>query len=81
MDIKTLINELKKANEHQKIISKHTLLVNDKSQTLGALFFICSLKKEYKLMIPAPFHSELLKDTTVPTALEVLQHKEVLLLQ
>lgn len=81
MNTLDLLNTLKKANEHTNTVSKHTLIVNDKSETQGALFFIPINGKEFKVLIPAPFHSEVLSDDKKPTYLQVLQHKEAFILK
>jgi len=81
MNIEFLIKKLKEVNELQTPIRKHTLLVNEKSETQGALFFIPIESKEYKVLIPAPFHKELLSTDEAPSHHKVINHKEALLLK
>lgn len=81
MDTQYLIKELKKHNEHNFLIKKYTLIVNDRSETQGALFFIPINNKEYKVLIPSPFHLELINGENKPTHLKILLHKEAFILQ
>lgn len=81
MDIQTLIEKLKKSNDLNTTIHKFTLIVNDKSETQGALFFIPIEGKEYKVLVPAPFHGDLLPEDHKPTHLKIVMHKEALLLK
>lgn len=81
MNIEFLIKKLKEANELQTLVRKHTLLVNEKLETQGALFFIPIESKEYKVLIPAPFHTELLSTEEAPTHSKIINHKEALLLK
>lgn len=81
MDIQTLLNGLKSVNQHSITITKYTLIVNEKSETQGALFFIPLNTKEYKVLVPAPFHLDLLHDSKKPNHIDILQHREALLLK
>lgn len=81
MTIQTLIDKLKKTNEHQDPIRKFTLIVNEKSETQGALFFVPVESKEYKILVPAPFHLDLVSEENKPSHIKILMHKEALLLK
>lgn len=81
MTIQTLIDLLKKAKKFASPIQKHTLIVNEKSEEQGALFFITIGSKDYKVLIPAPFHSDVLTINCLPSHDKVLMHKEALLLK
>lgn len=81
MTIQNLIENLKKANKLHTTVEKYTLIVNDKSETQGALFFIPIDAKEFKLLLPAPFHTSVLIEDSKPTFLQILMHKEALLLK
>ncbi|MCI0921810.1 hypothetical protein [Sphingobacterium rhinopitheci] len=81
MDIQILIDKLKKANELSTPVQKHTLIVNEKSETQGALFFIPIEAREYKVLIPAPFHTEVLGSENTPTHQKIVMHKEAFILK
>lgn len=81
MNIQTIIDTLKKSNELGNLVQKHTLIVNDKSETQGALFFIPIASKEYKILVPTPFHLDLFEGNNKPTYHKLLMHKEALLLK
>jgi len=72
-----LVQESKLGNEKVK---KHTLLIDDKQQEHGALFFIDVKGKNYKILVPPPHHVALLQEGG-PTYQQVLQHKEAMLLK
>lgn len=81
MNIQVIIDTLKKTGELTNPIRKFTLIVTDRSETQGALFFIPISNKEFKILIPAPFHNEILSEESKTTYLNVLNHKEALLLK
>lgn len=81
MNINFLKDKLKESNSLDTAVKKHTLIVNDKSETQGALFFIPVTGKEYKVLIPAPFHTDILVEDAAPSYKAVLNHKEAVLLK
>lgn len=81
MDIQILIDKLKKSNELSTLVQKYTLIVNEKSQTQGALFFIPVESREYKVLIPAPFHATVLEGDNNPTHQKIITHKEAFILK
>lgn len=81
MTIQNLIDNLKKTNQLTALVEKFTFIVNEKSETQGALFFIPIESKEYKILIPAPFHTDVLDDKSNPSYYKIVTHKEALLLK
>lgn len=81
MNIQFLIDTLKQTNELTKEVKKFTLIVNEKSETQGALFFIPIGAKEFKVLVPSPFHSEIIPVEGNPTHLKILMHKQAVLLK
>ena len=72
-----LVTEAKLANEKVK---KYTLIIDEQQREHGALFFIEVKGKSYKVLLPSPYHQELLKDSD-PTFQQVLSHREAMLLK
>ncbi|MFZ4861494.1 hypothetical protein ACL9RF_04860 [Sphingobacterium sp. Mn56C] len=81
MDISQFIKKLTANGTLNELVKKHSLIVDDKLQTQGVLFFIYDGKRDVKLFIPAPFHLEVLAQAEGLTNKLVLQHKEAMLLQ
>lgn len=81
MNIDFLKDKLKESNSLDNPVKKHTLIINDKSETQGALFFIPVTGKEYKVLLPAPFHEELFINDDIPSYKAVLSHKQAVLLK
>ncbi len=81
MTIQLLIDTLKKNNKLKDVIRKSTLIVNEKSETQGALFFISIGPKECKILLPAPYHLEILEKNPTPANQDILEHREALLLK
>lgn len=81
MHIQSLIDKLKESNALTNPVKKFTLIVNEKSETQGALFFIPLGSKEFKVLIPAPFHSDVIAIDNNPSLAKILNHKEALLLK
>lgn len=70
-----LIEKEKIGNQQAK---QHTLIIDDKQVVHGALFMIKTARKTFKLMIPAPFHEEVLKaEVTIST---LIKHPQAMLL-
>lgn len=76
-----LLEKLTAEKLENQQVKKYTLIINDKSEVQGALFFIPSNGKEFKVMVPAPFHQTLITENTVASYKEVLKHKESMLLK
>ncbi|WP_140938208.1 hypothetical protein [Sphingobacterium lumbrici] len=75
-----IITKLEKTNTINNIAAKFTLIVDEHQIVHGALFFIPIENRDYKVMIPAPFHEALIANAP-PTYKKILTHKEALLLK
>lgn len=80
MDLSSIIAQLKKDNLLEEVIKKHTLLIDDKMNEQGALFFIPFNKKEIKIVLPAPVHQIFLKQEQNVTYKNLLAQKEIIIL-
>ena len=70
-----LIEKEKLGNQPAK---QHTLIIDEKQMVHGALFMVKTARKTFKVMIPAPFHEELLKDEV--TVSKLIKHPHAMLL-
>lgn len=59
-------------------VTQHTLIIDDKQVVHGALFYVKTARKSFKIMIPAPFYEALLAGT--PTVQSIIKHPEAMLL-
>ncbi|GGH19327.1 hypothetical protein GCM10011418_23650 [Sphingobacterium alkalisoli] len=80
MGMDHIIKKLEKSNSINDIVTKFTLIVDENQLVHGALFFIPVDNRDYKVMIPAPYHEILIADVP-PTYKKILNHKEALLLK
>lgn len=78
--MKQLIKLLASTQGLNQPVTKYTLLIDDKEKLHGALFYLSIAGKTYKIMVPNPFHEELLKDGD-PLAKQLLEHREAMLLK
>lgn len=76
-----LLNSLKQANKLDLPVEKYTMLVNEKMETEGILSFIPLDKKQVKVLLPAPYHKDLLELSETFTYKNLLLHKEVIILK
>ena len=81
MNPTVLISKLKESKTLDNAVQKYTLIVNDKSEEQGALFFIPVGGKEFKVLVPAPFHKDLIQEDQVASYNKVLNHKEAAILK
>lgn len=76
-----IINSLEQAKKLDFDVEKYTLLVNEKSETQGVLCFIPLGNKEVKVLVPAPFHRDLMSASANFTYRQLLKHKEAIVLK
>ncbi len=81
MNPSVLISKLKDSNTLNNAVQKFTLIVTESKEEHGALFFIPVGNKEYKVVIPAPYHKELLDNDQIATYARILNHKEAAILK
>jgi len=73
-----LLQVIEKEKLGSQVAKQHTLIIDDKQIVHGALFMIKTARKTFKLMIPAPFHEEILKnEATIST---LIKHPHAMLL-
>lgn len=77
----SIINSLEQAKKLDFDVEKYTLLVNEKSETQGVLCFVPLGNREVKVLVPAPFHKDLVESTENFTYRRLLKHKEVIVLR
>ena len=78
-----MLNLLKKITDLKLLdqpVAKHTLLIDEKMKTHGALFFVEIQGRTYKIMVPAPAHEQLLAQQPLPVK-KLLDCKDAMLLQ
>lgn len=75
-----VIKKLEALGKLNQMAEKYTQITDDKLVIHGVLFFIPLEKYEVKVLIPAPFHSEMLAKGN-PTFKQILNHKEAMLLK
>ena len=78
--MKQLIKLLESSKSLDLPVHKHTLLIDEKKVLHGALFYVQHAGKTYKIMVPNPHHEALLKDGD-PSAKQLLEHSEAMLLK
>lgn len=76
-----IINSLQQVNKLDQPVEKHTMLVNEKSETEGILYFIPVGNKVIKVLLPAPYHSDFVNSSALPTYRQLLKHKEIIVLK
>lgn len=81
MNIQIIQEKLKSQQLLDTTIKKYTLLIDDKMNEQGALFFVPLGGKEVKIVIPSPFHQDFLKDESTITYKKLLQQKEIIILK
>ena len=62
-------------------VVKYTMLIDEKMNEQGALFFIPLGNKEIKVVIPAPAHISFLKDESKVTYKNLLLNKDIIILK
>ncbi|MGN5954227.1 hypothetical protein ACP6L2_06390 [Sphingobacterium lactis] len=75
-----VIKKLESLGKINQMVEKYTEITDENLTIHGVLFFIPLDKYEVKVLIPAPFHRELL-DKGIPTFKQILNHKEAMLLR
>lgn len=60
-------------------IKDYTLIVDDKGQEHGMLFFLKINDKQYKIMLPSPHHEKWRNER--PTYQQILKNEEAMLLK
>ncbi|WP_223582756.1 hypothetical protein [Sphingobacterium sp. GVS05A] len=73
-----LIQLVEKEKLGSQLVTQHTLIIDDKQVSHGALFFVKTARKTFKIMVPAPFHEALLADKL--TVQSLMKHPEAMLL-
>ncbi len=73
-----LIQLIEKEKLGNQLVSQHTLIIDEKQTVHGALFLVKTVRKTFKIMVPAPFHDVLLKEKT--TLSQLVKHPEAMLL-
>ncbi|MFD1770219.1 hypothetical protein [Sphingobacterium suaedae] len=76
-----LLKVLQQQNRLHEPVEKYTLLVDEEGHEHGVLFFIPNGARNYKIMLPAPYHLSVLQENQHPTIFQILRHKEAMLLQ
>lgn len=80
--LNTLMNSLKQAKKLDQSVDKYTMLINEKSETEGVLCFVPQDgRKEIKVLLPAPYHQDLLASSEIFTYKQLLSHKEAIVLK
>ena len=81
MNIQIIQDKLKAQQLLDSKIQKYTLLVDEKMNEQGALFFVPLGKGEIKIVIPAPHHQDFLKEDTQVTYKNLLLRKDIVVLK
>lgn len=81
MNIQIIQDKLKSLQLLDTIIAKYTLLIDEKMNEQGALFFILLGNKEIKIVLPAPSHQDFLKNEEKITYKNLLLRKEIIILK
>ncbi|SKB97842.1 hypothetical protein SAMN05660841_03427 [Sphingobacterium nematocida] len=79
--LNTIINSLQQANKLDQPVEKFTMLVNEKSETQGALYFIPIKDREIKVLLPAPYYKDFQGLSAALTYRQLLKHKEIIVLK
>ncbi|WP_164112502.1 MULTISPECIES: hypothetical protein [Sphingobacterium] len=77
----TIVNNLQQANMLDRPVEKYTMIVNEKSETQGALYFIPIKNREIKVLLPAPHHKDFQGMCDALTYRQLLKHKEIIVLK
>lgn len=81
MNITIITEKLKEANLLDHKIEKFTFLINEKSEEQGAIFFVPAGGREYKFVLSAPFHKDIIQDGETKSYKQLLNHKQAILLK
>lgn len=73
-----LLQLVEKEKLGKQPVTQHTLIIDDKQVIHGALFFVKTARKTFKIMVPTPFYEALL--TSKLTVQSLLKHPEAMLL-
>ncbi|CAM3706397.1 hypothetical protein SPPR111872_15850 [Sphingobacterium prati] len=73
-----LIQLVEKEKLSTQPVTQHTLIIDDKQVIHGALFFVKTARKTFKIMVPAPFYEALLDNQL--TIQRLIKHPEAMLL-
>ncbi len=73
-----LIQLVEKEKLGSQLVTQHTLIIDDKQIIHGALFFVKTARKTFKIMVPTPFYETLLSGKL--TIQQLLKHPEAMLL-
>lgn len=81
MNIQVIQEKLKAQQMLDAAVVKYTMLIDEKMNEQGALFFIPLGNKEIKVVIPAPDHISFLKDGSKVTYKNLLLNKDIIILK
>ena len=82
MNTAFIIEKLKEQKLLDQTVQKYTLLINDKMDEQGALFFIpLGQNKEVKIVISAPHHQALMNSKENLTYQMLLNNKNIMVLK
>lgn len=82
MNIQLIQDKLKSQQLFDNVIEKYTLLIDEKMNEQGALFFVpIGNNKEIKIVIPAPFHHDFLKEASMVTYKNLLLRRDIIILK
>lgn len=82
MNIQVIQHKLKAQQLLDSKIQKFTLLIDEKMNEQGALFFVpLGNNKEIKIVIPSPLHDVFLADESQVTYKNLLLRKEIIILK
>lgn len=81
MNIQIIQEKLKAQQMLDAAVVKYTMLIDEKMNEQGALFFIPLGNKEIKVVLPAPAHLDFLKDESKVTYKNLLQSRDIIILK
>lgn len=81
MNIQLIQEKLKAQQLLDSIIKKYTLLIDEKMNEQGALFFIPLGSKEIKIVLPSPFHQDFMREESNVTYKNLLSQREIIILK
>jgi hypothetical protein len=73
-----LLQLVEKEKLGKQPVTQHTLIIDDKQVIHGALFFVKTARKTFKIMVPTTYYEALL--TSKLTVQNLLKHPEAMLL-
>ena len=73
-----LLQLVEKEKLGTQLVTQHTLIIDDKHVIHGALFFVKTARKTFKIMVPTPFYEGLLDNKL--TIQHLVNHPEAMLL-